>query len=233
MEDGKEVSLPRADPLVRDIFVEVDWTETSESLSGEAKRKLKDTFSQAPVKNPDGSSGINLHIDMDNEVPTNNDTLQAEDKPGSLNDFYDFKDRFFSSEHEGTHHYALLTRFVKKGEETFGGIAVKEGFMVSTYVKFDDGKQFPEPEKSIGTTFMHELGHALGLNSLVFSGIDSENYSYDEYPSIMNYNSPRKKVKIGGTTRYNYYSYVAEDYQYSSGGAFNDWAYLAEGFRTP
>ena len=40
----------------------------------------------------------------------------------------------------------------------------------------------------VASTLMHELGHDSGLNR--FEGIDSRKISMQEYPSVMNYNSP-------------------------------------------
>ncbi len=47
------------------------------------------------------------------------------------------------------------------------------------------------------STFMHELGHVLGLHggdevigAGYFPGIDNGSYSFDDYPSVMNYNAP-------------------------------------------
>lgn len=225
LDDGTEVSLTRANPLARDVFIEVDWTETSQSLSADVKTKLKMVFDKAPIKNPDNSQGVNLHIDVDNQVPTNADFVKSEKLDGSLNDFYDFRDRFFTPERENTHHYALLTKFAEIGEEPFGGVALSGDFMSSTYVITTDGKQIKEVDKNIGTTFMHELGHTLGLNTSDFGGIDSESYSYEEYSSVMNYNSFRDEVTSG-----NYIFTVMEAYEYSSGGVFDDWAHLKKGF---
>jgi hypothetical protein len=55
--------------------------------------------------------------------------------------------------------------------------------------------------------------------SHVFDGIDSDKYSYTDYPSAMNYNQPL-------------FGLLAK-LQYSSGGAFNDWGYLSRGFAEP
>lgn len=41
--------------------------------------------------------------------------------------------------------------------------------------------------------FMHELGHQLGLNEDL-SGVDSFNYTYNEYPSVMNYNTDKNNL---------------------------------------
>ena len=66
-----------------------------------------------------------------------------------------------------------------------------------------------------GATFMHELGHSLGLDRNDFDGIDSAEYPVSEYPSVMNYDAG---------TRY---------YGYSSDGAFDDWSAIVEDLYVP
>lgn len=66
------------DPLKMDVYVEVDWLKlkiyftnpsiftvkkTTGRMPDEAKTKIIDFFAKAPIKNPDGSIGINLHMD--------------------------------------------------------------------------------------------------------------------------------------------------------------------------
>jgi hypothetical protein len=55
-----------ASPFHKDIFVEVDYM-TNHKPSEAAIAKVKDVFSNSPLCNPDGSSGINLHIEISDE----------------------------------------------------------------------------------------------------------------------------------------------------------------------
>ncbi|MEZ4292409.1 MAG: hypothetical protein R3E53_18435 [Myxococcota bacterium] len=57
-----------ADPMRKDLFLEVDWMRRGPHSRGHwprkwAVRKLVDAFREAPVSNPDGSTGISLHVD--------------------------------------------------------------------------------------------------------------------------------------------------------------------------
>ncbi len=70
--DGRiDLDLPAmgADPLRKDVFVEVDWMEIaaagghSDRFDDEAFRRVQRVFLEAPVDNPDGSRGIALHVD--------------------------------------------------------------------------------------------------------------------------------------------------------------------------
>lgn len=62
--------------------------------------------------------------------------------------------------------------------------------------------------------FMHELGHSLGLTSDTFGGIDSRRTAYREYPSTMNYRSPRGRLTYSDGT--------------SSSREFDDWEHIGE-----
>lgn len=43
---------------------------------------------------------------------------------------------------------------------------------------------------------MNELGHSMGLTSDAFEGIDSDEYRWVEYTSVMNYNSLYHREKL-------------------------------------
>ncbi|MEM9558717.1 MAG: VCBS repeat-containing protein [Planctomycetota bacterium] len=62
---GHEILLPRANPFRKTLYVEVDAMEGVPPLSIEAIRLLEQAFANAPVPNPDGSTGIDLVIEMD------------------------------------------------------------------------------------------------------------------------------------------------------------------------
>ena len=76
--DGMEVrcarSLPDADPLRTDIYVEVDAAEP-EMLSADVRRSIRETFVDAPVSNPDGSTGIDIHLITNNTDLSANGTV--------------------------------------------------------------------------------------------------------------------------------------------------------------
>ena len=62
---GGKVDLPKmgADPLHKDIFVEVDYMDTRKPNVDSVFRAVK-AFAEADgVANPDGTTGINLHVD--------------------------------------------------------------------------------------------------------------------------------------------------------------------------
>mgnify|MGYP006287659235 CR=1 FL=1 len=57
-------------------------------------------------------------------------------------------------------------------------------------------------------TFVHELGHSLGIDDDDYAGVDSYTVSAAAYPSVMNYNYADSPLKL------------------SRGGAFDDWEHI-------
>jgi hypothetical protein len=58
--------IPGADPLRPDVYVEVDWMKSathSHEFRRAARDRVEDAFTRAPVSNPSGESGVNIHID--------------------------------------------------------------------------------------------------------------------------------------------------------------------------
>jgi len=69
--------------------------------------------------------------------------------------------------------------------------------------------------ESIANTFVHELGHSVGISSRDYTGVDSEDVSYSKYTSVMNYNDPFDAVV------------------YSDGEPFDDWEHNENNLFTP
>ena len=193
--DGSiDVDFPSfgADPLVKDIFVEVDWQPGSKILGEQEKSRLVEVFAER---------GFILHIDdgawgggmeTDEFVSTIYDN-----KPGEMNDLWDLREKYFTPERRGTFYWCLTTvGSVHTGGGDVGGFNLGDIFVV--------GNAALDP----GPTFMHELGHGLGLNPSDFDGIDSYKYQFSMYRSVMNYNAPH------------------DFYGYSDGPLFDDWAHI-------
>lgn len=217
LPDSLEITILKSNPLRMDIFVEVDWMSTT--LEPSAISRLIKEFADAPIKNPNGTTGITLHIDLDEQVPAVNE-ISREHKSGDWNDFWDYREHYFS-QREGFH-YALICKIVKINGRIFGGASPGYDLMVGTYrPDLFDGYYYP-PDV-IGAIFMHELGHAIGLEPYVYEGIDSYEVPFSDYQSVMNYNTPRVPIETDNAF-----------YGYSNGGEFSDWNYLQEhGLRAP
>lgn len=212
IRDGREVSYQPANPLKKDIFVEVDHIGNSKTLSQAIIPKLVERFSNAPVNNPSNNSGISLHIRLDDTINNSDDVVDS-------NELESYKERYFDSPEE-IYRYVIFAQDVEKNGKDAGvlgeikGVTLGEDFVVQT-TWFGLGADWFN-NNEIGHRFMHELGHSIGLSHQVFDGIDSSKYSFSNYHSAMNYNSP------------SYYM------GYSTDLPFNDWHYLEKhGLRPP
>jgi hypothetical protein len=170
VEAANPSELPDADPLHKDVYVELDYMEGCSYR--EAVRKTVRAYADAPVDNPDGTTGIDLHVDYDDEVPSA-DVLTWYDREGELNDVRDYRTKYFDARFEGRHYVLVVHKFRRHG--------VRWGWSYQNKNVVDCG---------VPRSFMHELGHSVGLDDDLAEGIDSSQVEFVEYPSTMNYNSP-------------------------------------------
>ncbi|MFA9502663.1 hypothetical protein ACERIM_07755 [Natrinema sp. H-ect1] len=204
LEDGTEIHredrLPDADPLRTDVYVEID-TMAGTDLSTAERDRIVDRFADAPLDNPDGSTGVDLHLVFDETLPREDVT--------DVDDLTRYRSQYFDGSGAG-YHYLVIVNDVAGGTATTNviGKATLGTMMVEA-----------QPERhETGSTAMHELGHSLGLSNGNFEGIDSDQYAFAQYPSVMNYNAP------------------SDYYGFSTGGGdrdFDDWGYLGESLFTP
>jgi len=152
------------DPLRKNVFVEVDYQEgLSRDLVEQRMQEIQAVFANGPVRNPDGSMGIDVHYVISDEL----DVDGAVDREAADT----FRTEHFDRLLQG--HFYMV--FVENLSEV-AGVATQYGEVM-----------FAEPGP---LTALHELGHALGLYP-TRPGVDQREYSFREYPSAMNYNSPR------------------------------------------
>ncbi len=206
-----DVLLPGADPLHKDVYVRLDYMDCavpgSDCAVGDmhshrpldaAIKAVIDAFAAAPPLNPDGTTGIRLHIEIGNAVAHqkflnipglcfpggigigNFDQVKAANFP--LNDVR----RLF-------YHYGLISHQQAPGV-TSSGCAEMPGndFQVSLggwNLGFGDIDGDGISDEDVGSvsqqagTLMHELGHNLGLRH---GGDEDVNYK-PNYLSVMNY----------------------------------------------
>lgn len=197
-----DLNLPAlgANPLRKDLFIEIDFMDCaaagSDCAAGDTHSHRPDTaavaavvqaFANAPVANPDGSTGITLHVDVGNAIAHQNflninglcfaggagigsfDAVKSDPANFGPNN-----PRRFS------HRYALFTHQQAPGQTSSGcGELPGNDFQVSLGGWAGD----------IGTvqdqagTLMHEFGHNLRLGH---GGRDSVNFK-PNYLSVMNY----------------------------------------------
>ena len=173
------------DPLRKDIFLEVSYDSRSDSLSSSQERNLERAFAGAPVSNPDGSSGISLHVRADSEPSDVPSSVSPDEYWGTSG----VNDQTFDEKGEGFYHVLIVEDIENRREEAVG-ISKFDSAMVEE----DSGGRH-----NAGSTTMHELGHMLGILQGDFRGIDSREVSYYEYASIMNYNSPTGTYRYSST----------------------------------
>ena len=200
-----DLDLPAmgADPLHKDVFVEVD-AMASHELEQAAIDRVVDAFAQAPVLNPDGTTGIALHVDNGPASVMNprtgarwgarsgHDILSHVDVLGTVGaggydwgDFDALRTANFAEEREPAFHYMISAH---GHDGTRSGIARTipgSDFQVTLGAGCQQATGIDctlDADAQAGT-FMHELGHNLGLRH----GGDDERLAKPTYISVMNY----------------------------------------------
>lgn len=194
-----DVDLPAlgADPLRKDLFIEVDWMtglEPNPNLWG----NIEDTFATAPVLNSDGTSGISIHMDHGSgtgggggPIPWTNfirydDFIPPEHQPGQCLDpptytnFYTAKSNHFDPKRLRIFRYAI---FAYDHGHTPGRSGRAEDIWSNDFFVSLGFSSVWDDEAYQTGTFLHELGHTLNLRH----GGDENNNSKDNYNSVMNY----------------------------------------------
>jgi Beta-propeller repeat len=180
----RRVSLPGADWQHKDLYIEVD-SRSGNQLNAAAIANIAVAFDFAPLENPDGIIGVNLHVIPDESnlaIPA----VWATDGCWPL-DFDTWrKDHFGTPTQRGSpDKVALLEakakayRYCIIAEEADSDVGGCGGMFADDFVIYSKGFDVDDQ----GAAFMHELGHNLGLNH---GGGDDKN-GKPNYPSIMNY----------------------------------------------
>jgi hypothetical protein len=182
-----DVDLPGmgATPNKKDLFVEMDYM-SGRLASTAAFDRIVQTFANAPVSNPDGSTGIRIHLDGGsaagaaynlgggNQVPYDSNLSPAESQTDAI------KNANFASARKAVFHYMLWADDYDNSCSSGNAFAIpNDTFIVTMGPKC--GWTVTE-NMNVGT-FIHELGHDLGLTH---GGTDSVNYK-PNYLSVMNY----------------------------------------------
>jgi uncharacterized protein (TIGR03437 family) len=212
------INLPAmgADPNHKDIFVQADYMVSSNAfclpligcifghthkLQAAALALVTQAFANAPVNNPDGTTGITLHVDCGSDCimnPKTNLTWGALSQaisipeqtklgaaPGGVYDWTTFDTlktpNFIPTGRQQVFHYVVFGHDLGGLDGTSG---ISRGIGASDFLV-----TLGSWNNQVGTTmqqagtFMHELGHNLNLQH---GGTDGVNYKPD-YLSIMNY----------------------------------------------
>jgi len=197
-----------SNPRHKDIFVEIDYLIVKGRNLKPRPAKggypsmvnfVTGIFASAPVNNPDGKPGINIHIEVSQGIKSNKAVLGYCDQNGyNWGDFDQFKNAYFSQSKWQTHHYCLFA--MDWGDEngqpsgssgisrngTSSDAEFRKG--ASDLIVSLGGNWWNQPNSqwfvyTQAGTFTHELGHNLGLRH---GGIDHTNYK-PNFLSIMTY----------------------------------------------
>lgn len=206
LKDSSEVQTPAledADPLQMDVFIELDWMR-GEKPSRATIQKVVEVFDEAPVKNADGSTGINLHITFSDEVDREENAY-----PRTV-----FEKLRANMENEYCgYYYSLAVEKTDRDDTIAYTLPNHKNKPIAFKTDAEDGYYYPDG--AIGTSLMHEIGHVLEISNEDYRGVDSRDVDYDKYTSAMNYNAP------------------ADSYKFSSGKPFDDWEHISENMNPP
>jgi hypothetical protein len=207
--DGIEhfYQLPGANPNHKNLYVEVDYMQFHRPIGGNtnvnsALNDVRRAFSLAPVSNPDGATGITLFTQVDDQIPHQNttdlDDLINNIKPswfGTAAERADPNNETLLAAKRMAFHYAVFAHDQPGDSAGSSGLAETPGmdFLVTLGnegIPNEPGWTIdPATNHNVGSrseqaaTFMHELGHNLGLEH---GGGDQTNCKTN-YFSVMNY----------------------------------------------
>ncbi|MEI7988686.1 MAG: hypothetical protein WCI88_06580 [Chloroflexota bacterium] len=204
-DDGHiDVNLPAlgADPRHKDIFVYMNFM-VSPSVgdlgpTSQILNRITSVFSNAPVTNPDGIDGIDIHLELGNQVPYQ-ETLGYYNPDWNImqnsiwTDFDAIKAMYFPAARSATHHYMIWAN--SYGGTTSSGLArgiPTNDFIVSLGYWGSGGTEWERQG-----TFIHELGHTIGLTHGGGGINDHVNYK-PNYLSVMSYTFQVNGLYRGG-----------------------------------
>jgi hypothetical protein len=224
LSDPVEAQLGSS-PFHKDIFVEVDWfVVRGKSLKPRKgfDKIVQAIYENAPVLNPDGTTGIRIHITYSNAIPVDFDVLGYKTPNGNYvwDDFDLVKSLYFTPSRWNTHHYALFIKEYgdQNGQPTGSSGLSRNGGRFSAgasdlIVSLGGSYWYNYPKKkeykwTQAGTFAHELGHNLGLKH---GGPDHINYK-PNLLSLMNYSFQSDGIPYTAFdgTRYFIYDYSRE-----------------------
>ena len=176
------------DPFRKDVLVEVDWMvhpQFSQKLVDEgALKDVLAAFDVSTSNNPNGQPGINLIVDYGqgglftggNEVPLDDDLNPV------WTEFNALRDVHFATDRRPIFRYCIFGMKYDGGSSSGKAQINGQYFMVT----IGSWAQWNNRQYQAGT-FMHELGHNLGLlHSGSGASVDNRNYK-PNYLSVMNY----------------------------------------------
>ena len=214
-----EIDFPKmgADPNHKDIFVEMDYMP-GELASEEELDRIVQSFADINISNPDGRTGINLHLDAGAARGPKYNLgggeqvkwqVLSDDIGNNAGNWARFKASHFNQRRDGLFHYMVWGDYYvqqQNGESGSSGLGQLGGrdFMVTVGKTHWNNNKGNMSDIRVGT-FIHELGHNLGLQH---GGADEVNKK-PQYFSVMNYRYQLTGVSKADGTKY--FGYLQQD----------------------
>ncbi|MDO1444639.1 hypothetical protein Q0590_00175 [Rhodocytophaga aerolata] len=195
--NGVDLRALGASPLHKDIFVEMDYMSRADATNSLGPNPtvllgIERAFASLPVNNPDGLSGINIHLVAGNEVEYD------ENLSPYAQEFFALKARHFDPNRAPFFHYMIWANSYSGGQSSGRSMGIPHSDFIVTLGRWNNDKGGTNEQK-IGT-FIHELGHNLGLKH---GGSDDEGYK-PNHLSVMNYLFQMDGVPFRGAFIYTY-----------------------------
>ena len=207
--------LPNADSRRKNLYVEVDFTQDQfiplapeDPAANDALDRVVNAFAAAPVENPDGSTGIDLHIERGEVGPFDGELMAFSPDAETLEAFPDIP--FFFDNVKRALYGTPAERADSDTVLEAKSLAYRYALMVDSYCEtgaLENGvpvctdaasyggiAELPGDDfmfratssfsaQRVSGLFMHELGHTLGIQH----GGDVANNCKPNYLSVMNY----------------------------------------------
>ncbi|MFP2924056.1 hypothetical protein ACLESO_02325 [Pyxidicoccus sp. 3LG] len=185
---GVDLRSYGADPRKRDVFVELDYYPNLKPIQA-ALDRVTTAFASAPVSNPNGSTGVALHLVVDQQIAAADADMNLSP---AFADFDVIKNKYFPARRAPFFHYGLIANQYDGGFSSGLSRGIPgHDFMVTLGNWSTPGGT----EQQQAGTIMHELGHNIGLQH---GGNEGMNYKAN-YLSVMSYMYQLNGLRVDGT----------------------------------
>ncbi|MFJ9313098.1 hypothetical protein ACIRN4_02820 [Pimelobacter simplex] len=206
-----DVDLPAlgADPRHQDLFVEMDAMPGLRPPVTVLDRVV-DVFASAPIGNPDGTTGVRIHLDGGAYAGRTTYDLGGSDQVPLDTDLspYATEIRAIRNAHFAPARAKIFRYMVwadRYNGDCSSGVAL--GIPSDTFVvTLGDTCRWARTDDQMVGTFVHELGHTLGLRH---GGVDDTHYK-PNYLSVMNYSF--QLAGVPRTSGASYFGYSDDAY---------------------
>lgn len=210
--DGSFIDLPGsgASPLHKDVFLEIDYFPDYAPLQ-EAVDMVVQAYANAPVYNPDGSTGIHLHAWIDDQITA--EEAAAYPVLSTWEQVEALKSTYFRSELASIYHYALFANRTTDDRGDTSGSGYASGIpgqsLIVSLGYWNTTTQVSKLYQQAGT-LMHELGHDMGLHhgGHVYASdgslVASDDNNKPTYLSVMSYVYQMTPFRMNGVDAFDY-----------------------------